>query len=914
MQALDDLAAQGQSVWLDYIRRSLIRGGDLARLTAEGVRGVTSNPSIFEKAIGGSDDYDEALTALLDIHPRAEPAAVFEQLAVEDIREAAEVLRSIYEASDGIDGYVSLEVSPTMARDTSGTVVEARRLWAAVDRPNLMIKVPATPEGVPAVETLIGEGINVNVTLLFSLEHYEAVAHAYLRGVEKTAKPARVASVASFFVSRVDTAVDRRLEAIASTEALALRGTIAVANARLAYRRYRELFEGDDFAGLQGQGARPQRLLWASTGTKNPAYSDVLYVEELIGRNTVNTVPPATLDAFLDHGQVRGASLTEGVPAAEASIEGLAALGVDLGAITAELQQQGVTAFAESFQQLLDALEEKGRKLRSGAPDGQVLQLGDYAEQVDDQIQAWADESFVRRLWSKDYTLWSAEPQPEIVDRLGWLTLPESMNDVLDDLIEFADEVKADGIRHVVLMGMGGSSLAPEVYQRTFGNRPGYPELVVLDSTHPEAVRAVVRRIDPESTLFLLSSKSGTTLEPLSFFRYFWELVSAVTAEPGRQFVVVTDPGSPLVDLASERGFRRVFEATADVGGRYSALTAFGLVPAALIGVDLHRLLDRAWEMSEAAAFCVPAASNPALALGATLGVMGRDQRDKATFLVSSSLAGFPSWVEQLIAESTGKDNMGVLPVADETAGPPEVYGNDRFFVYLAYEGDDDAIQAARVDALEAAGHPVARIQLGEKEDLGREIYRAEFAVAAAGPVLGIHPFNQPDVQAAKELARKAMMGELDAAQVEEVRADDRSALTDAATAWLGSASGGDYLALQAFIPPAAQTTTTLQEIRHRLRDRLHLATTFGYGPRFLHSTGQFHKGGPNTGLFLQIVDQPADDLDVPETDYSFGKLIAAQALGDYQALVGRDRRVLRVQLGSNVTIGLAALVEALEV
>ncbi len=913
MNQLTALHETGQSVWLDYIRRNLISGGDLARLVTDGVRGVTSNPSIFEKAIGGSDDYDEALTALLDADPHAQPAALFEALAVEDIRQAADVLRSVYDASDGLDGYVSLEVSPTMAHDTGGTVVEARDLWAAVDRPNLMIKVPATPEGVPAVETLIGEGINVNVTLLFSLGHYEAVAQAYLRGLEKTPDPARVASVASFFVSRVDTTVDRRLEEIGSAEALALRGTVAVANAKLVYRRYQELFESDDFAVLREQGARPQRVLWASTGTKNPAYSDVLYVEELIGHNTVNTVPPATLEAFRDHGQVRGATLIEGVATAEASIESLTALGVDLEAITAELQAQGVTAFAESFHQLLHALDEKGRRLRSGHPDTQVLRLGEYAELVDIRIDAWADASFVRRLWSKDHALWSAEPQPEITDRLGWLTLPESMHDLLDDLCGFADGVKADGTRHVVLMGMGGSSLAPEVYQRTFGNRSGYPELIVLDSTHPDAVRAVDSQIDPASTLFLLSSKSGTTLEPLSFFRYFWERASAVGSDPGRQFVAITDPGTPLVDLAGQRGFRRVFEATADVGGRYSALTVFGLVPAALIGADVHRLLDRAWTMSEAATFCVPEGSNPALALGAAFGVMARRKRDKATFLASSSLAAFPSWVEQLVAESTGKDDTGILPVADEAPGSPDVYGNDRFFIYLSYVGDDDATQAAQIDALEAAGHPVARIQLSEKEDLGREIFRAEFAVAAAGAVLGIHPFNQPDVQLAKDLARRAMSDQLETADVDEVRTDDSPALTEAATVWMESASEGDYLAIQAYIDPTPETTGILQQIRHRLRDRLQVATTFGYGPRFLHSTGQFHKGGPNTGLFLQLVDEPVSDLEVPETDYSFGKLIAAQSLGDYQALVVRGRRVLRVQLGGDTGRGLVSVAKALD-
>ena len=912
MSAIEQLGAQGQSVWLDYIRRRLIRSGDLARLVADGVRGVTSNPSIFEKAIAGSDDYDEELRHLLDADLHAEPRELYDRLAVEDIRETADVLRSTFDETDGDDGYVSLEVSPQLALNTAGTISEARRIWAAVDRPNLMIKVPATPEGVPATEALVAEGINVNATLLFSLARYQEVAEAYVRGLERAAEPSTVASVASFFVSRVDTAVDRQLEADGRPEALELAGSIAIANAKLAYRRYQDIFEGEGFADLRARGGRPQKVLWASTSTKNPAYSDVLYVEGLIGPNTVNTIPPATLEAYREHGRVEGATLTADVDAAFSHIERLGSLGIDLNAITDDLLDEGLEAFGESFHQILHALDEKSRRLRAGLEDRQSLSLGGHAQAVDDRLEAWSESSFVRRLWSKDYTLWSDEPQPEITDRLGWLTLPETMGEALADIDEFAGKARADGFRHVVLMGMGGSSLAPEVYQRTFGSRPGFLDLIVLDSTHPQAVQAVRDRVDIGQTLFLLASKSGTTLEPLSFFHYFWSEAAQQNKAPGHQFIAVTDPGTPLVDLAHDRRFRRVFEAPPDVGGRYSALTPFGLVPAALIGVDLHRLVDRAWRMAEAAAFCVAEDHNPALVLGATLGVLARRGLDKATFLVSPSLAGFPSWIEQLIAESTGKDDTGILPIADEPAGPPGVYHQDRVFVYLSYVGDDDATQAEHIDALEAAGHPVVRIRLDTKEDLGAEMFRAEFAVAAAGAVLGIHPFNQPDVQLAKDLARRAMEGELSAGDVDEIDSADVVGLTAAVTGWLGTAREGDYIALQAYTVPSAETTEALQRIRLGLRDRLKVATTLGYGPRFLHSTGQFHKGGPNTGLFLQLVDEPSPDLDVPETDYSFGKLLAAQALGDYQALKERNRRVLRVQLGAHPPAALNTLEEVL--
>jgi transaldolase/transaldolase/glucose-6-phosphate isomerase len=360
------LGARGQSIWLDFIRRSLIESGELAALVADGITGVTSNPSIFESAIAGSDDYDAALAALLDADPDATAEQLFEEIAVDDIRATAEVLRPVYDATGGADGFISLEVSPELAHDTAGTVADARRLWDRVNRPNLMIKVPATPAGIPAIEDLTAAGINVNATLIFSLDHYDAVAAAYVRGLDQAADPATVASVASFFVSRVDTAVDALLEAEGAEAALALRGRIAVANARLAYRRYRQIFEGGAFAGLAARGARPQRPLWASTGTKNPEYSDILYVEELIGPNTVNTVPPATLDAFADHGRVDRDTVLDEVDRAETEIGSLAGFGIDLNAVTEELQEAGVIAFADAFSRMLEAIEAEARRIRPG--------------------------------------------------------------------------------------------------------------------------------------------------------------------------------------------------------------------------------------------------------------------------------------------------------------------------------------------------------------------------------------------------------------------------------------------------------------------------------------------------------------------------------------------------------------------
>jgi transaldolase/glucose-6-phosphate isomerase len=678
----------------------------------------------------------------------------------------------------------------------------------------------------------------------------------------------------------------------------------------MVYKRFKEIFSGKAWERLVRNGARVQRPLWASTGTKNPVYSDVLYVEGLIGPNTVNTMPPYTLNAFRDHGKVNP-TLEARLAEAEESINRLAELGVNLESITEKLQEEGAAAFSNSFDSLLDTLEVKRHEIIHGKRAHQILELGRDQSRLGERLKSWKKMNFTRRLWNKDPTLWFSEPVPEIKDRLGWLTLPEIMHEKLEDLASFAHEVKEERIVYLVLLGMGGSSLAPEVFQKTFGYKKDYPGLFVLDSTHPEAVRSMQEMIDLRKTLFLVSSKSGTTLETLSLFRHFWNEMSQVYDNPGRYFVAITDPGTPLMNLAQERSFRQVFEAPPDVGGRYSALSVFGLVPAALIGLDTHKLLDRAWITLENNAFCLPEDEASGLILGAALGELS-ETRDKLTFLTSSSLTSFPDWIEQLIAESTGKDGKGLVPVANEPKATIHAYDKDRVFVGLNLEGDQDREMDERLKDLEAAGHPTIRITLEEKADLGQEIFRWEIAVAAIGAVIGIHPFNQPDVQLAKEFTQK-MMEEDEAEkqhnnEVETFSVDEPEGLADALKDWILKAKPGDYIALQAYLNPLEEVTSALQKIRNELLNRTRLATTLGYGPRFLHSTGQLHKGGPNNGLFLQLVDEPKFDLPVPETNFSFGKLISAQSMGDYQALKKRGRRVLRINLRTDVVGGLVKL------
>ncbi len=875
MNRLQRLHEAGVSIWLDFLRRGLITGGGLERLVQDdSVSGVTSNPTIFGKAIAGSTDYDEAVAQLAE-KGTAEAIEVFYDLALADIGMAADVFRPVYEATGGGDGFVSFELEPRLAHDTAGSVAAAKELAERIGKPNVMIKVPGTAEGVPAVEELTAAGVNVNITLLFSVGMYEQVALAYLAGLERrlaAGEPLeQVASVASFFVSRVDTAVDALLP-----EGSPLRGTVAVANAKEAYRRFRRIFSGERWERLARAGARVQRPLWASTGTKNPAYSDVLYVEELVGPDTVNTMPESSLEAFLDHGRVRPRAVLEGIEEAEATLALLPEHGVALDGVTARLLDDGLAAFEVDLAKLLAVIEAKLAAARTRRPRPASALGGELEARVATRLDEAARDAVVARIWAKDHTLWGSD-SAEISDRLGWLALPEVMAERLGELAGFAQAVRADGFTTAVVCGMGGSSLAPEVYRRVVGVAEGALDLVVLDTTHPAAVAALADTLDLDRTLFVVASKSGGTIETLSHFAYFYEQTGR-----GQQFVAITDAGSPLEALARARGFRATFLNAADVGGRYSALSLFGLVPAALMGADLEALLDAGAEMAAACHGCVPCPDNPGLWLGVVLGEATRGGRDKATLVLPPELAPLGAWVEQLLAESTGKDGTGIVPVVDEDLGPPEVYGTDRLFLTL---GQAQAGAAETLSALEAAGHPVARLGDAGPARLGAELFRFEFATAVAGHLLGVNPFDQPNVAEAKEATRRI----LEEGPVDDPRGDDPAAL-------LASLVPGDYLALQAYLDPTPETQHRLRQVRLALRNRRRVATTVGFGPRFLHSTGQLHKGGPPSGAFLQVVDEAREaDLAIPGRPYTFRTLIDAQALGDLRSLRQRGRRVARV-------------------
>ncbi|HEX8774880.1 MAG TPA: bifunctional transaldolase/phosoglucose isomerase [Pyrinomonadaceae bacterium] len=935
---LVEIMKLGQSIWYDNIRRAMLTSGDLTKkIEEDDLRGVTSNPTIFEKAITGSTDYDTQMQSLVSAGRSV--AEIYEELVIEDIGAAADILKPVYDKTDGVDGYISLEVNPRLAYDTRGTIEEADRLFQRLGRKNVMIKIPAAQEGLPAIEESIYRGININVTMIFSIENYEQVAEAFIRGLERRAaegKPVdHIASVASFFVSRVDTMIDSDLEYRARHAATpeekarleALLGRAAIANAKLAYQKFKDIFHGERFRELKARGAQVQRCLWASTGTKNPNYSHTLYVDNLIGPETVNTVPPATYTAIRNQGRV-ALTLEEGLDECHALISELGQQGIDLKAVTEKLQKDGLAAFVASFDTLEQSIESKRDALRSGIHERLSASTGKYAEAISAALKEADKGDVVRRIWRKDAALWKEDEshQKIIKNSLGWLVVADEMIGVEDDLITFADRIRGPrSFKHVMLCGMGGSSLCPEVLRQTFGHREGYPELLVLDSTDPDVLAAFASRINVAECLFVIASKSGTTTEPLAFYKYWYDQVGKLKENAGENFIAITDPGTLMEKMATDDKFKRIFLNPPDIGGRYSALSNFGIVPAALAGVNIRELLDRAERIIHACASVVPATDNPGARLGAIMGECAKAGRDKLTIIADPKVAALSLWIEQLVAESTGKEGKGILPVAGEPLGPPSVYGDDCLFVSIALE-KIDSDREVKLKALEAEGHPVIYRTLTDLYDLGEEFFLWEIATAFAGWRLGINPFDQPNVQESKD-ATKELLDQFTAEgrlREQTVLGTDgtltvlvdgdkgtpsqTAAVGDLLKEHLSKVGPGDYIALLNYIEETPEIEATIQAIRTHLRDATHAATTTGYGPRFLHSTGQLHKGGPDTGVFIQVTAQDKVDLPIPGQTYTFSTLKQAQALGDFHSLSSRGRRAIRVELGADTLAGLKRL------
>lgn len=915
MNKAEILRGYGQSIWYDNIQRKLLKNGELAGMVhRHEIFGVTSNPSIFQNAIAKSNDYDSDLKPMAWAGWSADQ--IFWQLAIEDIRQATDLFRNLYDETNGGDGYVSLEVNPLLAKETEKTCAEALQLWKRVDRENLMIKIPATKEGISAVRKSIAAGLNVNVTLIFSLERYQEVIDAYLGGLEDRLAQGKqidnIASVASFFVSRVDTKVDKILQqkiAAGKNEAKALLGKAAIANVKLAYDVFKKNFTTERWQKLSEKGAKLQRPLWASTSTKNPDYRDVLYVEELLGPDTVNTVPPKTLDAFLDHGNIEE-TVEKGLEEARNQLRDLETFGISMKEVTAELETEGVDSFIAAFKSLLETIDEKAKKV--------TLELGPIFGDVKNAVVSLEKQNTSKRLFEVDATLWTDDPagQAEIKKRCNWLNAPWNKCGVEGCYTELQKHCREKEFTEAVLLGMGGSSLAPEVMRLINGvtksDKFDGLDLVILDSTDPGQVKEVRQKIEIEKTLFIVSSKSGGTAEVNAYLDYFWkETVDALGKKAGDHFIAITDPGTNLETNAKEKGFWHVFAGDPMVGGRNSALTAFGLVPAALIGMDVERLLQNSEALAEKCLPEVPMGANPGAVLGAILGTAWKLGRDKLTIMTDAGWDSFGSWMEQLIAESSGKQGKGIIPIANEPELEPARYQKDRIFVYL----NSNNSKSLFIDFLRKAGHPAIEITVNDSYDLGSQFYLWEVATAIACTIMGVNSFDQPDVQDNKtrtvnkinDFRREGKFQEdepvlaLPYAKIfsdaEKIDLKNPS-LHDLLIDYLQKViKPGDYVAINAYMPRNQKNIEDLTRLRASILESVPAATTLGFGPRFLHSTGQLHKGGPDSGIFIQLTADVVEDIEIPGEEMTFGVLEKAQYLGDFEALQARNRRLIRVHM-----------------
>jgi transaldolase/glucose-6-phosphate isomerase len=920
MNQLQQLDQFGQSVWLDNLRRSMFASGELRRLIDDGLQGMTSNPTIFEKAIGTGSDYDEQLRGLIGSEKSAD--ALFWDLAIDDIRNACDCFASVFEAKGGRDGFVSLEVSPLLANDTAGTIAMAKDLWKRVDRPNVMIKIPGTPEGIPAIEESIFAGVNINVTLIFSIEMYEKAALAYVRGLERRIAAGlpvdRISSVNSVFVSRIDTAVDKILQSRidkGETNLEPLLGKIGVAGLKLTYQKFREIFHGDAFAKCRAAGATVQRPLWASTSTKNPKYYDLMYVESVVGPETINTLPESTLSALLDHGRIVANTVYQGIDDANATFRGLQDANISMYDVTKQLQVDGVKLFSDSYAALLGAIVYKQKQLASGA-ERVAISPGVAQTHCDRALEKLASDDFLKSLWA----------QKAKAGVLGWLDVPQRSLENTMEWLGCAAELRAV-FDHAVVCGMGGSSLAPDVLADTFGKIEGFPQLHVLDSTDPRQIEELEATIDVSRTLFIISSKSGTTTEPNAFYAYFHAKVAKAvgSAAAGNSFVAITDPGTSLFDEARNCRFRACFPGDPDIGGRYSALSPFGMVPAAIAGYDVNLLLDRGLGAMHANDKNIDVKRVPGVRLGAAFGGLALAGRDKLTIVTHPAVKAFGTWAEQLIAESTGKNGKGIVPIEGERLGTPENYSDDRLFVYVGggLEPAEAEIEE-RLGALERAGHPVIRLAMNDRYDLGEQFYLWEVAVATAGAVLQIDAFDQPNVQESKDNTKAVLDAYARTGRIDEPK--NASTGADYDLAFLSGSNGAkgvrdvlaqvrksDYVAITAYIARNESHIALLDRMRLDIRDALRVATTVGFGPRFLHSTGQLHKGGPAAAVMLQIVADEKSDPPIPGMNLGFRTLIAAQALGDWQSLDRRGRRGMRIHLHGDIDTSLRKLKAAID-
>ncbi len=915
---IEKIVELGQSLWYDSVQRCIIQNGELKAMIQRGeIRGMTSNPCSFKDTITDTNDYDTAIAPMALAGWSAQK--IFAQLSIEDIRNAADLFTDLYIQTGGTDGFVSLEINPSLVHDTQSIIEEAKKIWTAVNRPNLMVKIPATSDGLKAARQLTVDGININLTLIFSEESYGQAAEAYLSGLEErlaAGKPIdKIHSVASVYVCWTDSKIDPLLtEVIANGDeeqsriASELKGKVGIGTCQKIYRRFEQIIRSDRFKKLEERGAKRQRPLWAATNCINHKFPDTMYIDALIGENTICTVDSRTINAILDHGKIKA-----GLPAEDLAIEQtfskLAKLGISLEAITGKLEEESVNIFENAFKSMLGDLEKRSNALRTS--------LGDLSEPIFENFRKIEENAVISRIFSKDPTVWTYDTHayPEIRNRLGWLDTQNNTAKLIDEFRGIHKSLKEEGIQKVLLLGMGGSSLAPEVMALTFHNLADM-KLSIVDSTDPGQVLAAEQSHPVRETVYIVSSKSGGTAEVRALLDYFYAKAKEVLGtDAGKHFIAITDPGTQLERMANELGFRNVVLSDASVGGRFSASTPFGVLPATLIGIDPAIVLEKINGMAKKCTPSNPVGSNEGAALGVYMGTAALNGRDKFTILTDPELESFGSWLEQLIAESSGKNGKGIVPVDIEPKTDPEHYGKDRAFVYINYSGTQESF----VENLIAAGQPVLTIKVEELPDLFAEFYRWEIAISVACALLEVDAFDQPNVQDSKtrtvakinEYKENGRLNELETIwEKDGVKASfnfESKALSSAGSpAELISCfiklavAGEDYIALNAYLPRNDALLGSLQAVREQILMQSGCATTLGFGPRFQHSTGQLHKGGANNGVFIQIVANSPQDAEIPNEDITFAVLERAQALGDFEALLAVDRRAIRIDLGDH--------------
>ncbi len=938
---------ESRRLWLHDLSRALLSAQPLERLPTSS---LTTQLSRLERAIGEGDAYDAAL----ERSSAGDPHSCLETLLVEDAQRAADALRPHF-VPEWASGVVSIDLSPLRAETPAERLAAARQLFQAINRPNVLIKVPAQLDLLTILEQLLYEGINIHFTHVYSTAGYEAVAECYLRALERRALEhlplGGLISVVGFHVSSLDAVVDRQLQnniraaqarsELARVSANAeLLGKISVANANSAYRRSRDIFNSERFSRLRAAGALPQRLLWTEIGPISPLQAPMHYLNCLNHSEALLLIEPSMLDNLAEYEQdamPRTAALRE----APDVLARLTAVGIDLDLVTRQLAGDADEMYSEAFAKLIARVDGKRKLLSSGFMRRQTLVLGQYQKPVEAELQRLRSQKSITRTWACDASLWTDSPDVamQIESRLGWLRLPTDRRIDREVLHAARAEAQREGWQHLVMLGMGGANITAETLYAIFGQQAGFPALLTLDSTDPTAIRDVEAQIDLARTCFIAASKSGSTLETLAMLYYFYQRCAEHTPKPGDQFIAITDPETRLAEEAQRLGFRAIYYNPTDMAGRYAALSYFGMLPAAMLGIDFEKILDRATEMALACGANVMGNNHPGLWLGTIMGVLSRRGLDKLTLLSSREIAAFGAWAEQLIAESCGKEDKGIIPISGGTIGLPHDYDDDRLFIYLRLDesthNPDQAVQM-----LQEAGHPLVTLNLRDVYDIGAEFFRWQFAAATVGMVLGINPFDEPAVEESKQNTQRlldayAEQGALPRSapaytedgvslyadevtatllhQLREQQAFEASPLSGLLAAFLRLARSGDYIGLLAYLPPRPEYLERLETFRRQLRHVLQRAVTLGLGPRYLHSTGQLHKAGCDKGVFIQLTVDDPEPLPIPNMPYSFSILKQAQAEGDYEALQSRGRRIIRLHLGTDPLAGLAKFEAAIE-